>query len=119
MAEYALLDENNVVLNIVHVDDLIDSNGEEYVCNNLHNMHGGIWKKYSSSLENNFRKNPASIGGTYDPEKDAFIYQQPHIDMVLNQESLKWEFPIPMPEDGMFYEWNSEIKNWSIIVEDE
>jgi hypothetical protein len=110
MANFAELDDNNVVLRVVQVsNDTPTANGPlgendmhvdgEVYCQNL--FKGGNWKQ--SSFNSNFRSNPATIGGTYDAEKDAFINPQPYNSWTLN-DSNKWVPPvvIPGPDDLEF-----------------
>ena len=53
------------------------------------------------------RANYAGIGYTYDAQRDAFITSSPFPDWILNEDTCKWEPPIPMPtEDGLYY-WDS------------
>jgi starvation-inducible outer membrane lipoprotein len=55
-----------------------------------------------------FRKNYATIGGTYDSTRDAFISVQPYNSWSLNETTCLWEAPIPYPDDGNLYEWDEE-----------
>jgi hypothetical protein len=36
---------------------------------------------------------------------------------VLNEETCKWESPIPFPEDGKRYYWNDNKGEWEERVE--
>lgn len=71
----------------------------------------GGYIEYSQTGE--FRKNPAVIGGTYDPENDIFIYPRPYASWVLN-ENHDWVSPVgekPVKE-GFHYIWNEETTSW-------
>lgn len=59
------------------------------------------------------RKNTASIGGTYDPARDAFIDVKPYASWVLNEETCRWQAPVPMPDDGKAHDWNEQTLNWT------
>jgi hypothetical protein len=74
----------------------------------------GTWKQ--TSYNNNFRVRYAGVGYTYDEEHDAFIPPKPYPSWVLNETSLLWNPPVPMPNDGKVYEWNESIVNWVEVV---
>ena len=82
--------------------------------NNLHNVQGSdpYYKQY---FIDGTRKNPASIGGEYDPVRDAFIYKKPYTSWTLNETTCRWEAPTPFPSDGKKYEWNEETTSWEEI----
>jgi hypothetical protein len=61
------------------------------------------------------RKNFASIGYTYNKEKDAFIPPKPFNSWSLNTDSYLWEAPVPYPDDGNLYEWNDENQSWEEV----
>ena len=58
------------------------------------------------------RKNFASVGYTYDAEKDAFIPPQTFPSWVLNETSCLWEPPTPIPDNENVYRWDEETKSW-------
>jgi hypothetical protein len=60
------------------------------------------------------RKNHASIGYTYDGDKDAFIPPKLFNSWVLNETSCLWEAPVARPTDGQNYNWNEETQQWDI-----
>ena len=115
MAHFAKLDENNVV-----VDVLVVSNNEILV-NGVENEAKGIefltnllghsnWKQ--TSYNTKFRKNYASIGSTYDAQRDAFIAPKTLASWVLNEDTCQWEYCIPCPTDGKQYYWNEVSLSW-------
>lgn len=115
MAHFAQLDENNVVTQVivVHNNDCLDADGNESeavgaaFCQSL---LGGTWKQ--TSYNGNIRKNYAGIGYTYNPSIDAFVPPQPFASWVLNNDTAKWEAPVPMPTDNKRYSWDEEQQNW-------
>jgi len=117
MAHYALLDENNVVLNVIVGKD---ENEDEIDWEEYYSKETGLNCKRTSyntignehPLGTPFRKNYASIGGKYDEDKDAFIPPILYPSWVLNEETCLWEPPLPYPEDGNYYEWNEETLSW-------
>ena len=96
MANFAKIGLNNKVTGVfsVHNNELLDSEGVEQEINGidfLTKLTGwSIWVQ--TSYNANFRKNYASIGCTYDEDRDAFIPPKPSGDgWVLNEETLTWE----------------------------
>jgi len=70
----------------------------------------GTWVQ--TSYNNNFRKNYAGIGYTYDTDRDAFYTPQPYPSWTLNETTCIWEAPEPYPDDGEIYVWNEETLSW-------
>ena len=115
MAHFAKLDENNDVL-AVHVvnNDVITVDGaelEQAGIDFLTGLHGHtLWKQ--TSYNGNIRKNYAGIGYTYDAIRDAFIAPKPYASWILDEETCRWQPPIPMPTDGKVYTWNEDTTSW-------
>lgn len=119
MAHFAKI-ENNIVTQVIVVDnnDILDEQGnelEEVGIQFCTDLLGGEWKQ--SSYNNNFRKNYAGIGYTYDETRDAFISPQPYPSWVLDEDTCRWESPIPYPEGDELYRWNEELINWELVNE--
>jgi hypothetical protein len=115
MAHFAKLDENNNVIGVhVVVNDviIIDGNESEQAgIDFLTNLHGhNKWKQ--TSYNGNFRKNYAVIGGIYDYARDAFISPKPFNSWILNENTCKWEAPVPYPSDGKIYNWSEITISW-------
>ena len=96
MAHFAELDNDNVVLRVVVVsNDCVPSDehvdGETW-CINF--FKGGTWKQ--TSYNNNFRKQYAGIGYTYDAAKNKFISPQPHASWSLDAND-DWQAPVTFP----------------------
>lgn len=110
MAHYAFLDENNIVTEVITGID------ETELIEGLHpevwygNFRGQVCKR--TSYHGNIRKNFASIGDRYDERLDAFIPAKPYSSWVLNEDTCRWEAPIPYPTDGVVYRWNEEAGDW-------
>lgn len=123
MAHFAEVDENNIVLRVLVVDDLHESNGQEFLAETL--GLGGTWLKTSynthAGVHSNggtpFRKNYAGIGYSYDEALDAFIAPKPYPSWVLDEETCTWEAPVAMPTDGGQYVWNEETTSWDLVTE--
>lgn len=113
MAHYAFLNENNTVVEvIVGIDEnkFIEGLDPEIWYGNFRNQ---ICKR--TSYNNNYRKNFAGIGYTYDSERDAFIPPKVYLKWILNEETCKWESPIPYPDDQQEYIWNDNQGVWEIM----
>ena len=111
MAHFAELDDNNIVLRVL-VTDNNDPNGDQgyqWLEENL----GGTW--IQTSYNGNFRKNFAGIGDYYDSELDAFIAPQPFESWELNEETCRWEAPVPYPTDGFSYRWTEDSLSWELM----
>jgi len=135
MANYAFINENNVVVNVITgVDENIiqtDLDGTEVggsteaweqfyasqpqfaglTCKRTsYNTYGGVHKEGGTP----FRGNYAGIGFRYEPDFDVFIRQQPYPSWKLNYTTYLWQAPIAKPDDVEGYEWVwSEInKEW-------
>jgi hypothetical protein len=120
MAHFAEIDSNSSkVLRVLVVDnnDLLDSENNESEAlgvTYLTEGFGGTWVQ--TSYNNNFRKNYACIGYTYDDTRDAFIPSQPFSSWTLNASTCRWDAPVVHPDDGKSYEWNEATTNWVEIT---
>jgi hypothetical protein len=120
MASFAKLGLNNKVIEVlsVHNNELLDSNGVEQEVNGIDFLtkltNYPLWKQ--TSYNNNFRKNHAGIGYTYDEDRDAFIAPKPFNSWILNEDTCIWNAPVSMPttelEENEYYSWNESIINW-------
>jgi len=115
MAHYAILDENNVVLQV------IVGKNEDEICKEIPDWeiyYGAKRTSYNTRAgihllgKTPFRKNFAGIGYFYDQQKDAFIPPKLFSSFILNEFSCIWEPPIEMPMDGHNYYWSEEDLNW-------
>jgi hypothetical protein len=116
MAHYAFLDENNIVTEIiVGVDEteLIEGLDPETWYGNF---RGQVCKR--TSYNNNIRKNYAGIGYIYDEQRDAFYTVKPYPSWILNEETCKWEPPVPNTTEWEFPYWNEATQNWEAPRED-
>ena len=43
---------------------------------------------------------------------------QPYDSWVWNTETLRWEAPVPYPDDDKFYEWDEETQSWVEVTEE-
>ena len=131
MANFAELDENNIVVNVLVVsNDILETKqilttGEVITENSqkgidfLNDLYpdSGTWVQ--TSYNRNFRFNYAGISYTYDESNDAFYAPQPFPSWALD-ENFRWQPPVAQPvvepnEHGYidtFYEWNEETQEW-------
>ena len=70
----------------------------------------GSW--IETDTNGSIRKNYASVGDTYDIEKDAFIRPQPYASWTLDETTCRWEAPVTEPDDGKKYKWDEDTINW-------
>jgi hypothetical protein len=122
MAHFAKLDENNNVLEVHVVDNgvLLDEHGnesEEKGIQFLIEWSGGYtyWKQ--TSYNGSFRKTYAAPGGYYDPINNAFVPPKYNPSWILNEETYRWEPPIPYPNDGNYYAWDEATVSWLLLTE--
>ena len=126
MAHFAKIGLNSKVIAVhsVHNDVLKDADGieqEELGIDFLNKLHGdSIWVQ--TSYNNNFRKNYAGIGCTYDEDRDAFIPKKPFNSWVLNETTCLWEAPISKPtlteeqfDNANYYKWNEDTQSWNLM----
>src|SRR6056300_1529581 len=120
MASFAKIGLNGKVIEVQSVvnEVLHDSNGVEQEVNGidfLTKLTGwSIWKQTSYNTRGGvhklggtpFRKNHASIGMTYDEDRDAFIPKKPFPSWTLNEETCLWEAPVALPDTENRYNWN-------------
>ena len=116
MAHYAFLDENNIVTEVITgIDEteLIEGLDTETWYGNFRNQ---VCKR--TSYNNNYRKNYAGIGYTYDAGRDAFIAPKPFASWALNEITCLWDAPTAKPTDDKSYRWDEEQLAWVEIVLD-
>ena len=106
MAHFAEIGFDNTVIRVLVIPDEFESNGENW-CRSL---LGGNWKQ--TSYNGTIRKNYAGIGFKYDVTLDAFISPKPYPSWFLNEETCRWEAPVPYPNDGQMYSWDETTKSW-------
>lgn len=139
MAYFAKIGNGNIVEQVIVVNNSVitDNNGIEQeqlgidFINSLYNTND-IWKKTSFNTNAGvhalggipFRKNYASIGYTYDENRDAFIPPKPYNSWILNENTCNWNAPTPMPitytsgrETPDNYDWNETTQSWDLLTQ--
>jgi hypothetical protein len=114
MAHFAKIGIGNIVERVEVVSNDIATT-EQAGVDFLNNLFGkkDVWKQ--TSYNNNIRKNFASVGYTYDQEKDAFIPPKEFKSWILNETTCRWEAPVAKPTDGQLYRWNEENQTWDLV----
>ena len=116
MALFAKLGPDNIVISVEVIDDNELRDGDR----NLQESFGinflvettkhDNWKQtYKKGVQ---RKNYATIGGTYDSSRDAFIPVKPFNSWILDEATCTWTAPIAYPDDEKFYVWDEESTSW-------
>ena len=101
MSHFAKIDKNNVVTEVIVAEQDFINSGEV----------GDSFLWVQTSYNNNFRKQFAGIGFTYDKTNDVFIISQPFPSWTLDA-SFDWQPPTVMPDDDKRYDWNEDTKAW-------
>jgi hypothetical protein len=106
MSHFVKIDSTNTVTEgIVAEQDFINSGavGDSF-----------LW--IQTSYNNNFRKQYAGIGYTYDKANDVFISPKPYPSWALDA-SFDWQPPTAMPVDDKMYTWNEDTTTWDEVTE--
>ena len=119
MAHFAKINSNNIVTDVfvINNDVIKDSTGNEQeslgvtFCTQIYGA--GIYKQ--TSYNSNIRKNMATVGSTYDSNRDAFIRPKRYPSWVLDEDTCMWKAPIKVPSDDKQYSWDESSKSWNEI----
>ena len=106
MAHFAEINSDSIVQRvIVSEQDFINSG-----------QVGDSFNWVQTSYNNNFRKNYAAAGYTYDKIKDAFIEPQPYPSWLLDDDTCRWNAPTPRPDDELIREWDEPTQAWKELI---
>ncbi len=105
--------KNVIVAEPEFFDSFVDEAPGEWI-QTSYNTRGGVHSEGGTPL----RKNFASVGFTYDSERDAFIAPQPYASWTLNSTTFLWEPPVAYPDDDMSqeYTWNETDQQWDEVT---
>lgn len=119
MAHFALLDNNDVVVQVIVVnnsDAPNEATGKAY----LKSLYGENteWAQTSYNTRRNvhaqgktpFHKNFAGIGYQFDRARNGFIPPKKYPSWLLDENTGTWEPPTPNPGAG--YVWDENTKSW-------
>jgi hypothetical protein len=105
MSHFAKINnDSTVVQTIVAEQDFINSGAI-----------GDSFRWVQTSYNDNFRKNYAGVGFTYDRAMDAFIAPKPYPSWSLDETTCRWVAPISYPADavnGKGYAWDEDTLSW-------
>ena len=121
MAHFAELDSNNVVTRVIVVGNDVTTAAGPLGSNDMHVdgetwcvnfFKGGNWKQ--TSYNNNFRKQYAGKGYTFDSAKNKFISPQPYASWALDGND-DWQAPVTFPTDttDKFITWDEDNQKWT------
>ena len=118
MAHFAQID-NKIVTEVIVVDNqvLLDDQGveqESLGAQFCQDLLTGTW--IQTSYNNNFRKQYAGVGYTYDESSDVFICPAPFSSWILDGNH-DWQAPTPLPADDKTYTWSEETLSWVEITD--
>ena len=60
-------------------------------------LYLGTWIETFYTEENNPRRRPAQIGGSYDAERDIFISKKPFPSWIFDEQTQDWKAPVSEP----------------------
>ena len=126
MAHYAILDDENVVVQVITGKD--------------ENQDGIDWEVFYSDFTGKrckrtsyntvagihrlggipFRKNYAGIGYTFDEALDAFIPPKPFPSWLLDENTCQWKAPKNPPQNAGFdaqYDWDEAKGDWVSVTQ--
>lgn len=124
MAHFAELNSSNEVLQVIVISNTdVDANGgdqhadaETFVASIVpHSTGGASWKQ--TSYNNNFRKQYAGIGYTYDASKNKFISPKPFASWSLDSND-DWQSPVTYPNvdeissNPVLISWDEDNQKW-------
>jgi hypothetical protein len=94
---------------------------EQDFINTLENPSQWIQTSYNTRGGNHpenrpLRKNYASVGYTYDSQRDAFIPPQPFPSWTMSEETCLWNSPTPRPNDDKIYTWDETTTSWKEVA---
>ncbi len=133
MAHFAKIDDDNLVVRVTKLDNNVlldegdtevESKGAAFLERVLkggrwiqtsYNTRGGVHRGGGTPL----RKNYAGRGYTYDESRDAFIPPKPFSSWTLDEDTCRWNPPVPYPEVEVvegemppMYGWNEDEQKW-------
>ena len=106
MSHFAEINKDGVVQRVIVAEQNFINSGAV----------GDSFNWVQTSYNNNFRKQYAGTGYTYDKTKDKFIAPQPYPSWALDA-SDDWQPPTAMPDDDKMYTWDEDTTAWVEVTE--
>jgi hypothetical protein len=107
MANYAYLDENNIVVTVtVGKDETETINGLD---TETYYAQGTNYTVKRTSYNSNIRGTYAGIGYSYNADEDIFIAPQPYPSWI--RQGSFWQAPSTRPE-GLNWAWDENTLSW-------
>ena len=107
MSHFAEINSEGVVQRVIVAEQNFINSG----------VVGDSFNWVQTSYNNNFRKNYASTGYSYDKVRDAFIPPKPYASWTLVEATCIWEAPTAHPDDGKMYNWDEDTTAWIEVTE--
>ena len=105
MIRFAQINNNNMVTNITVMEESVADQAPQ-----IFSSVEGEWIRVEEG-------SPVSVNGYWSPEQNKFYGKQLFPSWSLNQETLIWEAPTPMPVvEGKMYQWIEDDLNWQEIA---
>ncbi len=104
MSHFAEIDNNNIVQRVIVAEQNFINSGTV----------GDSFRWVQTSYNNNFRKQFAGAGYTYNKTDDVFVTPKPYSSWTLDANH-DWQPPTANPNDGKLYDWNESTKAWDQI----
>lgn len=101
MSHFAQLDQTLTVINVIVADQAFIDSGAV----------GDPASWLLTSYDGSIRKRFAGIGFAYSPEHDAFVPPRPFASWALDEATLDWVAPMPMPGEADWV-WNEASEEW-------
>ncbi len=120
MATYAVVNEENIVINVIKIadEDVEDSNGNEIPDKVLEKKNELLGEEFNARLiktsynNNSNRGLYVGIGFTYSDELDLFIRPKDIDYFVLDEKTGTWIPPQPEPERTQYQIDNDIVYRW-------
>jgi hypothetical protein len=119
MANFARIDKNGIVVDLVKIDtkNNVDSEGverEHIGAAYLKKMYG-VDGWIQTSFNKTFRKNYATIGGKYDADLDMFLNIKMYPSWIIDESTGEWVAPKKKPLNIDDYSWNETTGEWDLV----
>jgi hypothetical protein len=122
MSQYALIDADGRVINIILADEAFVSGPAAL---ELAQAQGGSeWVLTPSVIpdQNNpeavqpLRTSYAAIGGIYIRELAVFVPPRPFPSWTLDTQLGRWQAPVPKPDSDVPLIWDESQLNWVVVT---